>query len=226
MAIQSIYDLDEKALAALTQEEIKSFIDIECAQKGVVLLPPEPVAPVKPQVKLDATYYEYCGMHFDNPEAAAAIMEEVAKHNQYGYTYIAGNKVFKPDNYYSSQRVSTEKGMQSATYEKHKIELDQYDSDKRTYDAEKILFDKAVKSREGIVYDVNNTIERAKNSLREEKLIRDTWERYTQLAKNDFPVAFDFLKAAKPSLDLEFEHKDLWDELERLAIRPDSCEAA
>jgi hypothetical protein len=43
--MQNIYDMTTAEVAALTDKEIESFIDIECASKGVMLLPPEPVQP-------------------------------------------------------------------------------------------------------------------------------------------------------------------------------------
>lgn len=217
MGIQSIFDLNEKEVTALNDEEIKSFIDIECARKGVVLLPPEPVKPKKPDVKLDATFYEFCSLHFDNPEAAAAVMEEVSKYSQYTYEYKAGGKVFRKDSYYSSTRVSAVQGMTDATYNKHKKELDKYDIESKEYDAEKKLYDKAVEARKGIVREVEDYVEKSHDKLREEKIINDTWLRYTVLAKNDLKVAYDFLIAAKPSLDLYYPHTELWSKINDLA---------
>src|SRR5438270_881876 len=67
-AMQNIYDMTTSEVAALTEEEIKSFIDIECASKGVMLLPPEPMKPVQPEIKQDVTMYEFMGTHFASSE--------------------------------------------------------------------------------------------------------------------------------------------------------------
>ena len=62
--MRDIYDMTTNEAAALTDEEIKSFIDIECASKGVMLLPPEPVQPLQPEIVQDVTIYEYMGVYF------------------------------------------------------------------------------------------------------------------------------------------------------------------
>jgi hypothetical protein len=212
--MQNIYDMTTAEVATLTEDEIKSFIDIECASKGVMLLPPEPVKPAQPEIVQDVTMYEYMGIYFKSPDAAAAVMSEVSKHEQHTYDYKAGVKVFHPGNHYAANRVDVSQGMKQETYFKHKAALDEYDRAKTSYDAAKKAFDKAVDARKGIVRDVNDHVDTCRDILREERLIRETMARYIDLANGDNKIAYGFLLAAKPGMELEHPHSDLWRELE------------
>jgi hypothetical protein len=224
--MQTIYDLNNTETVALTDEEIKSFIDIECAHKGVMLLPPEPIAPEKPQIVSDVTMYEFMGVYFETPEAAASVMEEVSKHQQYTYEYKASTKIFKRENHYAADRVSVEKGMTQETYQKHKAALDKFDSDQSLYNAAKKGYDKAVEARRSIVSSINDYVETARDIVREEDLIRDTMAKYIDLAKGDTKIAYGFLLAAKPNMELEHSHRDLWEELDRMYNPPECVEIA
>ena len=135
--MQNIYDMTTAEVAALTEDEINSFIDIECASKGVMLLPPEPVKPAKPEIVQDVTMYEYMGVYFKTAEAAAAVMQEVAKHEQFTYDYKAGVKVFSPGNHDAANRVDVSQGMKQETYLKHKAALDEYDRAKTSMTPQK-----------------------------------------------------------------------------------------
>lgn len=53
--MRDIYDMPTNEAAALTEEEIKSFIDIECASKGVMLLSTESVQLLQPEIVQDVT---------------------------------------------------------------------------------------------------------------------------------------------------------------------------
>jgi hypothetical protein len=213
--MQTIYDLTNTEVAALDDEAIKSFIDIECAHKGVMLLPPEPVEPAKPQIVKDATLYEYMGVHFETPEAAAAVMEEVSKHRQYTYDYKASGKIFKLGEHYATSRVNAEAGMTEATYLKHKTALDKYDMDKAAYDSAKKAYDRAVDARRSIVSSVTEHVQTCRDIVREEKAIRETMAQYITLAGGDTRIAYGFLTNAKPNMELEYPHDEIWRELER-----------
>jgi hypothetical protein len=224
--MQTICDLNNAEAAALNDDEIKSFIDIECAHKGVMLLPPEPATPEKPQIVSDVTMYEFMSIYFETPEAAAAVMEEVSKHQQFTYEYKASTKIFKRGNHYSADRVSVEKGMTQETYQKHKVALDKYDSDQSLYNSAKKAYDKAVEARRSIVSSINDYVETARDIVREENLIRDTMAKYIDLAKGDTKIAYGFLLAAKPNMELEHSHRDLWEELDRIYNAPECLDVA
>lgn len=221
--MQNIYDMTTAEVASLSEEEIKSFIDIECASKGVMLLPPEPVKPTQPEIVQDVTMYEFMGAYFKTAEAAADVMRELAKHEQHTYDYKAGVKIFKIGTHYAANRVDVVQGMKEETYLKHKAALDEYDRAKISYDAAKKAYDKAVDARRGIVRDVNNHVDDCRDIIREEKLIRETMARYVELAKGDTKIAYGFLLAAKPGMELDHPHIDLWRELDNLYNPPEAA---
>lgn len=223
--MQNIYDMTIAEVAALTEEEIKSFIDIECARKGIMLLPPEPVKPVAPEIVQDVTMYEYLGIYFKTPEAAAAVMKEASKHEQYTYDYKAGVKIFHIGNHYGADRTNVVQGMKEETYLKHKAALDEYDRAETSYDAAKKAYDKAVDARKGIVGNVNDYVGTCRDIIREELLIREMMTQYIELAKGDTEIAYGFLLAAKPGMELKHPHTDLWRELDH-KYNPPMDEAA
>jgi hypothetical protein len=229
--MQDIYDMTTADAAALTPEEVKSFIDIECAKKGVMLLPPEPVKPAQPEIVKDVTMYEYMGIHFQTPEAAAAVMQEVGKHTQFTYDYKASVRIFHPGTHYASGRVSVEDGMKEVTYLKHKSALDEYDRAKASYDNAKKAYDKAIEARKGIVGEITDYVPRCSEMVFEEKLILETMDKYIELAKGDTKIAYGFLVAAKPNMGLDHGHDDLWRKLHDRynppeAAEPDEAQAA
>ena len=220
--MQNIYDMTTAQVATLTEDEIKSFIDIECARKGVMLLPPEPVKPEQPQIVQDVTMYEFMGVHFATSQAASAVMNEIAKHQQYAYDYKANTKIFHLGNHYAADRVNIVQGMKQETYLKHKAALDKYDRENTAYDSAKKAYDKAVDARKGIVREVNDCVDDCRDIIREETLINDTLTRYVTLAKGDAKIAYGFLLAAKPSMDLNHDHADLWKTLEKTHNPPEA----
>jgi hypothetical protein len=224
-AMQNIYDMTTAEVAALTEEEIKSFIDIECASKGVMLLPPEPEKPVQPQIVQDVTMYEFMGVHFATTEAAAAVMNEIAKHKQFTYDYKGGTRIFHQGNHYAADRVNVVQGMKEETYLNHKAAIDSYDRAKTAYDSAKKAYDKAIDARKGIVREVNDHVDNCRDILREGKLINDTLARYVMIAKGDTKIAYGFLVAAKPGMDLNHDHKELWATLEKTHNPPEAAPA-
>ena len=61
---------------------------------------------------------------------------------------------------------------------------------------------------------MNDFVDSSRDILREERLISDTMKRYIDLAKGDTKIAYGFLLAAKPGMELEHPHSDLWRELD------------
>jgi hypothetical protein len=166
--------------------------------------------------------YDFMGTHFQSSEDAAVIMKEIAKYKQFTYDYKAGVRIFHQGNHYAADRVNVVQGMREETYLKHKAALDGYDRAKTAYDSAKKAFDKAVDARKEIVLEVNDQVDDCRDVLREERLINETLDRYVTLAKGDTKIAYGFLVAAKPRIDLNHDHKDLWSQLERTHNPPEA----
>jgi hypothetical protein len=219
--MQTIYDLSTDEIAALTDEQIAMFIDIECAQKGMPLLPPEPKEPVKPTIEPDKTVYGIGGMYFATSAQAAEVMEVIAKQQQYTYEYKGYDcKVAKPGECYLVRAVSPEKMFSQELYEQHRKALEKYDADKKLYDSEKKRYDEAVKNRSNAYDNIWETVTRAREIESEQGQIQRNYDRYLQIAKGDKDIAFNFLEASMSSGGFEHDHAEF---LKRFDFRPQAA---
>lgn len=208
-------DHTNEELVALTDEQIEHYCDLACAEAGVPFLPPEPVEPVKPEVKCDLTLMSlrWHGFYM-TPGHAAKVLEAIASETIYKQGGEGDYHYSKPisESDYEFPELRPESFVDRSTYDSQQKEIEQYGVEKKQYDRDKREFDRIFKEREGTVSWIYERISDASRFVRFCESARISFKRYLQLANNDATVAMNFMLKASTDLT-EDEYHDLIEEL-------------
>jgi len=206
--MKQINDLSKAEVLALTDEQINTMIDLECACENVPLLPPEPVKPDVPKFEPDTTYYGIVGFYFKAAEDAAKILnafDSVALLRM-GYS----DKFPIPPSDYEKPKIEPKKFMSPEMYDRVKGEKAAADSAMEKYTSDKKDYDEIVKQRVKQVDYVWDIV----NEVRQEQYKKDSFKsqfkRYLTLADGNHAIAWKFLVNANYEAE---KLEGLYDEL-------------
>jgi hypothetical protein len=190
--ITRIWDLDEPQQAALTEEEILRYIDIEVAHEGIA-----PVAcPQKPSLAADGIVrseiaFKVAGVIVRTAEDAQTIQKLSILTEEYdykvGYEYkwlipIVGPKV-EQVSYYKQDDVS-----------RVCSSLQNNESRRSTYQQAKDAWDKYIEKTGKVRGGVWSAVNEARQAAAQIALARETYHKYLDLAKGDVEVAAGFFR--------------------------------
>lgn len=195
-------ELEHDELIALDNEQINYYIDRECAEAGVPLLPPTP--PVQPQIEQIAksvTHYVIAGMRFLNASEAANICKAIQSAGSRRTTQYVGSRwsysgpqhdapaddemAVSIDYVHTADEAARQKAANEA-----KAEI------KAAFDSAKKEYDAAVEGRERLAERVRSTVGSAWKTERRRQSLKAEYERYLPLANGDEQVAKRFLQRA------------------------------
>jgi len=197
------YTYDE--LVKLTQSEIETLVDLECAHEGIPLLPPEvPVKPYKPKdVEPDVTYYQFS--HYpafvtrEDAWAASELLKQFDMPNTewcYGrgksYDLYKGVKK-RPETDISAKEAYTESHYAQVAEAKSRYEMDE-----AAYNEANTEYKDIEKKRAAVSQDVFKHIAEAKAHFAKIKRYCDEFRRYLKLAEGSRQIAWNFMKSAHP----------------------------
>lgn len=193
--------LEEAELIALTPEQIVYYIDLECAEAGIELLPPyKPPLPIKPPEN-DLNVYKVAGVLLVNMEEAIGLRDYLAGLTSIGadaYHYSQGYRhYFQPKTEPIAIDVVTMMSEQRAIA--MKTEIAAHAQAQKDAEEGRAAYDKIFEQRDRVsdrVYAAIRTANFTENRRRE---LRRDFERYVELANGDAVMAARFLDKAKPS---------------------------
>lgn len=185
-------DLSRDELAALTQEELQWYIDIEIAYEGITPVPqPVPVPDFDPGIKQTVNAFEVCGlivMNIKDAQTIAAIDVYNSDYDYYGagsnYKYLTekyGNHEIRNVVFYKKDEVDRIKHQ----LKDRKEELERYSSDKREWDKYQ---DETRKCHERVM----NAHYEALEYQRKLAYGKQQYERFLGLAEGDTGIANRF----------------------------------
>lgn len=198
--MQTYWDLDWQKRAELSSSDLDRYIAIECAEKGAMLLPPEPEQPTKQIYEKDATIYRigsyYVGSTEEALQLATALSQAKLLDVEEGY-YTSSNTRIK--GYVQNSWEQDIKPLQAFSQEKWR----DIEAEKIKYDRLQSEYEKATKEYQGIrdnrnktTRELNDDYEYQRHVLKwYQKLLTD-FETYRNLAGGDESIARRFMSNA------------------------------
>lgn len=227
-------DWDDEALASLIDDECDRWIDIQCAKRGIALLPPDPgPAPKEPLSEPDLTIYEVSVGYstiatYTTPEAAESVREALAKatpfvavmerhdYNSTKYLDHAGAE--------SKVKVEESAVLSRHAWEKIKDDAIEYARVRARWQTARDEYETVLKARASVVDELRSMVDEATEAIEERRKAEEIFDRYLDLADNDRETALRFMSQAHPAylvaLGYEEEAKKALDNDEyRAAVR-------
>lgn len=196
--IKFLAEYTSEELAAFTDEQMAALIDLECAERGVPLLPLEPVEPESLNVTPDGMVYEIGGITFANHEDAQSIYELICSMKLVETHYTTNVITLLKKGHYNEPKITQKTAWTPGGYAVHgtKIEAnsilwDEYnglmadyqDAVKQRADIQKLVWDACFEARQQI-YD-------------QQKMIRE-FSSYLELAQGQREIALAFFEKRYP----------------------------
>lgn len=201
-----INDMTDAELLDLTNDQVRTLIDYECALAGVPLLPPEPVKPSFDKPKPDMEVYEIsCSVYFTDAAQVAQILNMMNRSNKVGYNHDYGKTglthAVNEISVYQAPKYEAKLIYSQNLFESVKEQAEQVKQAENTYNAEKKAWDSAFGERKDIIKMVNDNITKAADRKREWDKHTGLFDRYVALAGGNKETAWTFLVAAYPDVE-------------------------
>ena len=199
--------LDEHTNAELTElseEEITSLINLECAHQGAPLTSAAaPAAPVKPDVAPDVPCYivDIHDLRYATSNEANKVVQFLNNTRRLERASLGKSSWSGPYQLVPTSGELSIKGESHWTgehYKKHQEELEKYEVDKNSFDARQKEFRKDREAHDDVCSAVALRIDDAREELRMCEEIRSQFVEYCGLANNDPELALTFLLKATP----------------------------
>lgn len=195
-------DLTHEELIALTDEQVNYYIDRECAEAGVPLLPPTaPVQPTIEQVSKSVTHYMVAGLRFLSEQEARRVNDAIRTAGSRRTTQYVGSRWSYsgpmhdvPDE--SEVTVSIEHVHTPDEAARQQLANEQKADLKSAFETAKKDYDSAVSGRENVAGRVRAVVSSAWTLERRRQRLLSEYERYLPLANGDEQVAKRFLQRA------------------------------
>lgn len=198
--MKAFTNLTEQELVALTEEDIRRYIDYACAENGVPLLPALPPEPPVVAFEPDAKVYSVGHyLHFTSVEDATRVMEAIKSSRLIDTDYLStpahitslaiANRqpriaIDVQDAFSQDKAAAIKRDLADA-----KIAQDIYDRAKKDYDG-------AVNDRQAYESDIRDAVAAAWDTHRKRESRRADYERYLSLADGNKQIAARFLDNA------------------------------
>ena len=207
--MKRIDEMKKEEILALTEGEIASLIDLECAYEGIPLLPECPKKPELVKHEKDLTAYEVAGYYFLNPEEAGRVLEVLQSTAAYvkdGWGEDAGLKRVSDADFYSP-KVEAKKFYSQTKLAEITKDLEENKRVLAAYEKEKERYDRILKDRTKVADRVTAVINEVVETEEDRQFYEAEFNRYLVLANNNKEVAMNFL--LKTYCDVEHEFRDL-----------------
>lgn len=202
--MKSFEELSERELVALTDTEITYYIDRQCAEEGIPLLPPHPPrAPSKQPIEDDLMVYKVAGLMFSDIGEAQRVRDVLLTCSSMGetkYLEVAGSYryVFKPINGLTDKGIDSSTMLTDGRATKFAQAMAAHQAEVNAYKEAEKHWNKATEGRRRIVDSTSERIHEAEAADRRRQEIGTLYSRYLALANDDHAVAARFLKSAEP----------------------------
>lgn len=197
---------DDELLAIVDEpEQLKILIDLECAHRGIQLLPAPPTPPVAPEAKADLTLYgvkfgySAPDFFFPDPEVAARLLQFLNSlkgpfwTQNYERSGITTGRVAEDAHF----EVTDVKVYSRELWESIKAARIRYEELKKEYDTAEAEYKKLSEQREVVIDEINERVTEVLNWRRNVEALLSKFERYLRLADNQIPIAWGFLTDAE-----------------------------
>ena len=196
--MKTFYELTDKEILGLTDEEIERYCDIELMRAGVI----KPIAPIRPKdpEPMDIRkeqYYEvslnYRSIVFKTLEQAEVFTKLEPLSTDRVYEFEREVSVIS---YSRDLSIKTIEVANSDDVNKYKVKAGLYKKEKEEYDKLFKKYNEECSAFQEITEGVFDKRREVENKNRQIDKIIETFEGYLVLADNDKKIAFNFLKKA------------------------------
>ena len=189
--MKKLEELSNMELVALTDEQIKFYIDYAIAEAGIKpAQEPTPIPAITPVICTE-TAYECGGVLFAKRADAQAFSTLSVMSENYDYSVN-----FNSDKWISPcaglTTISEKRFPTEAAIRQRRDELIAYGKRRAAYDAEERAYHKFVNATEEIRSSVNSTISEARDKIEYLESGVKCYTRYLELASNDTGIADKF----------------------------------
>jgi hypothetical protein len=199
--IMKRYDeLTNEELAKLSDSQISTLIDYECALEGIPLLPERPVAPESKNFNPDLTVYNVKGMYFPKKEDAIKVLSVLtdvervsSKYTSGGYS---GDRIIAPLDSYEKIELNEEKWFSKELYATVQEEKGNNDRRLKQYTDAQKEYDDTYKLRIDIVKNVMDAIHEAQDEEYKKQKYTREYIKYLKLSEGNKDIALNFLENA------------------------------
>jgi hypothetical protein len=210
-----IYDLTDKEVLALTDEQVAKYVDYECALKGAPMLPtPAGIKPVANTPAPDITAFKIAGFYTLDAAQAERILDAInsgivyeSKYqgSDYSCCYLSPITV---DSYYFP-KIETAQFHSAEQWDRIKDDRASIASKLKEWEELDNAYSDALNKRADISDDIWEYVGAVRAKAREMDTLRNDFKRYLELAEGNKRIAFNFLKKVKdvyrfPELEEEF----------------------
>jgi hypothetical protein len=212
--MKTVNDLTESELVALSDEELERYIDIECAERGVPMLPPEPIPPSEPFIPYDVIAYTVAHFDFQNREDAEAVAAIIngKPRARYESTYPHYEQRFVGWSVQERAHVEEKPILSTAQQMATKAEREKHAADKKAYDEQYTEYRKILGDRSDVGDEVRERRWTALRSHRDRDENRARFAHYMTMADGNRSIAYRFFEKSYghelvkyPELRSEFE---------------------
>lgn len=209
--MKRINELSRDELVALTGEQIERYVDIECAEEGVALLPPAPVEPEKNAPEPDIECWTVPTVTFRDRAHALEVIELINQLSRVIPDPIGGWR-YGYDSYYTPVDPGEDRQIEPklermwspAHFDAARVVVDAAKRERDAYTKAKDEYRKAVDARAEISKRVREVVNSAHSEVWEEDNVRREFARYVEIADGDKDTALRFFKNAHKSYDDEW----------------------
>jgi hypothetical protein len=209
--MKSFDDLTKEEKAQLTQDAIQLYIDLECADAGLPMLPEIPPKPVAPVVVPDTKVYEVAGHCVPTLLDAQVLLAAFVQVQTLDYKYntrletTAGTcYVHEVREYNQGTKIERKPAMTQELYNTNKLAIESYNTEKAEYDRIYSKFTKAKESRSNIIQAITDSCIEARQYVRQFEQYKKDFLRYVELAEGNKQIAWNFITKANPDLAEEY----------------------
>ncbi len=220
MRTKTFAELSHDDLLALTDEQVNFYIDLECAEAGVRLMPAEhPRAPDPAVPDVKRKLFAVSGLLFEQKEDAEQVARLASTFRRYHQTYRPGRDYLQwvepaPDPVGVGETPQVDRHL----YETHRLRLDQHTAEMKAYQDAKTEYDQIGEKRAEVHQRIRQRREDARATERRRQAIRGEFERYMELAEASPRVARAFL--VKAYADAQQVCPELFDDGDPLVAQP------
>ena len=192
-------DLSESELAALTEDQIKTIVDYECAVKGIDLLAPNPGE--KPNTMLpsaDCIAYEVSGITTSDKDHASDILALINSKPRYDLKYSKDYArkclVEIPEDAWNTISVTTFKVYSKELFDSTKAQADLNLALETKWEEAHEAYKAAKEARETVEEPLRSMVRESISRLDKRAEIKRKFKEYLKISGGDRAMALEFLE--------------------------------
>ncbi len=187
-------------LLTLSEEDVQTLIELQCALDGNPILPPCPVAPIEPEVPLDKVIWM---VKYDYSEIAITMVEsdaiKIADTINESTLYLSRNEYFGSKSFPVIHSANARKAKieKQSCASKELVEslasqLEKFKKDSTEYDKALEVYQDALDARKQSVAKIDDAISNASQDEYMHKDALDKYNHYLKLSDGDKKIAMKF----------------------------------